>query len=103
MSSEINISHGTEYRRKRTDPANIFRSKRFKEFCRKKDIENIECPINDHKGNGKIERLIRTINERLRINKEVVIKRDKSDFSEILFALRIYQSAKKKSPYERYT
>ena len=62
----------------RTDPAIIFRSKKVKEFCRKRYIEHIQCPIRDHKGNGKIERLIRTINERLRTNKEIVIKRDKS-------------------------
>ena len=79
----------------RTDPVKIFRSKKFKEFCRKRYIEHIECPIKDHKGNGKIERLIRTINERFRTNKEVVIKRGKSGLSEILFALRMNPSAKK--------
>ena len=67
----------------------------FKEFCRKRYIEHLECPIKDHKGNGKIERLIRAINERFRTNKEVVIKRGKSGLSEILFALRMNPSAKK--------
>ena len=87
----------------RTDPARIFRSKRFKEFCSRRCIQHIECPIKDHKGNGKIERLIRTINEQLRTNEEIVVKRDKSGLSEILFALRKNPSATKRSPYERYT
>ena len=53
----------------RTDPAKIFRSNTFEEFCRNWFINHVECPIKDHRGNGKIERLIRTINERLRTNK----------------------------------
>ena len=32
----------------------------------------MECPIKDHKENGKLERLIRTINERLRANKKII-------------------------------
>ena len=31
--------------------------------------------MRDHRGNGKIERLIRTINERLRTNKNIVLKK----------------------------
>ena len=87
----------------RTDPATIFRSRKFKEFCNKWLIKHIECPISDHRGNGKIERLIRTINERLRTNKEIVVKRDKSGLSEILFALRMNPSRTGKSPFEKYT
>ena len=36
------------------------------------------CPVRDHRGNGKNERSIRTINERLRANKQVVLTKDKS-------------------------
>ena len=78
----------------RTDPATIFRSNKFKEFCRNRFINRVECPIRNHRGNGKIERLIRTINERLRTNKKIV-SQDKSGLSEILFALRINPSVKK--------
>ena len=81
----------------RTETATIFRSKKFKELCRKRYIEHIECPIRDHKRNGKMEKLFCTINERLRTNKEIVRKRDNSGLSEILFALRMNPSAKKKS------
>ena len=86
----------------RTDPATIFRSKRFKAFCAKRQTRHIKCAIKDHRGNGKIERLIRTINERLRINKQIVLTKDQSSLSEYLFALRMYPSKSGKSSYERY-
>ena len=86
-----------------TDSAIIFRSKRFKEFCKKRYIKNVECPIRDYKGIGKIERLIRTINERLRANTEIKVRKDISRQSEIRFALRMNPSAKNKSPYEQNT
>ena len=54
----------------RTDSATFFRSKQFKQFCQKRLIQNIECPVGNHRGNGKIKRLIRTINELLRTNKQ---------------------------------
>ena len=50
--------------------------------------------------NGKIERLIRTINERLRTNKNIVLKKDKSGLSKILYALRMGEKADGKSPFE---
>ena len=76
----------------RTDAATIFRSKRFIFFCANRHIQGI----------GKIERLIRTINERLRTNKLMVLTKDHSGLSEILFALRMYPSKTGKSPYEHY-
>ena len=87
----------------RTDPVTIFRSKRFKEDCWKRLISHIECPVGDHRGNGKIERLIRTVIEMLRANKNVVVNKDNSGLPEILFTLRMYPSAKGKSAYEKYT
>ena len=57
--------------------------------------------MRDHRGNGKIERLIRTINERLRTNKNIVLKKDKSGLSEILYALRMGQKADGTSPFEK--
>ena len=50
-----------------------FRSKKFKDFCNKPLIRHIEYPIRDHRGNGKVERLI---NERLQTNKHIVVRRD---------------------------
>ena len=46
---------------------------------------------------------MRTINERLRTNKKVIITKDKSGLSEILFALTKNPSAKRRSPHECYT
>ena len=72
----------------RTVPATKFRSKRFREFCENRLIRHID--VRDHRGNGKIERLIRTINERLRTNKQIVVQRYNLGLSKILFALRMY-------------
>jgi len=62
-------------------------SKMFKQFCTEKFIEHRKCPIRDHRGNGKVERMIRTINERLRTNREIIVERGNQGISEILFAL----------------
>ena len=61
-----------------SDPGTVFTSEEFREFCRQFQIKHVTCSVRDHRGNGKIERLIRTINERLRTNKNIVLKRDKS-------------------------
>ena len=64
-------------------------------------VMHITCPVRDHRGNGKIERLIRTINERLRANKQIVITKDNSGLSEIIYALRISKKKDGKSPFEK--
>ena len=58
------------------------------------------CPIRDHRGNGKVERMIRTINERLRTNEKIAVERDKNGISNILFALRTEKGADGKSAFE---
>ena len=68
----------------RTDPGTAFTSEKFISFCSQIQIKHITCPVRDHRGNSKIERLIRTINERLRTNKNIILKREKSGLSEIL-------------------
>ena len=72
----------------RTDPGTAFKSEKFKQFCRESFIKHIICPIKDHRGNGKVERMIRIINERLRVNNKVVLERRNKNLSRILFALR---------------
>ena len=57
-------------KRIRTDPRTAFKSEKFKTICKEKLIEHVICPVRDHRGNGKVERMIRTINERLRTNKK---------------------------------
>ena len=59
------------------------------QFCKQFGIEQQTCPVRDHRGNRKIERLFRTINERLTANKQIVLTKDKSGLSEIVYALRV--------------
>ena len=87
----------------RTDPATIFRSRKYKQFCKRSYIRHVECPVRDHRGKGKIERLICSINETLRTNRKIIVIKDKTGLTKILFALRINPSATKKSPFQRHT
>ena len=56
--------------------------------------------MNDNEGNGKVERLIRTINERLRTNKSIKLEKDHSGLSELLYALRGAKRPNKPCPAE---
>ena len=42
------------------------------------------CPITDHRGNGIVERLIRTMTERMRANKRIVLQKGNTELSELL-------------------
>ena len=77
--AEYIAQHGIP-QRIRTDTGAAFKSKKFRQFCKEKYIKHIVCPIKDHRGNGKVERMIRTINEGLRVDNEVVIKRNKKNY-----------------------
>ena len=83
------------------EPGTVFTSEKFKSFCSQFQIKHITCPVRDYRGNGKIERLIRTINERLGTNKNIVLKRETSSLSEILYALRTGEEADGKSSFEK--
>ena len=83
-----------------TDPATILRGEAFKQFCNEHFMKHIECPVRDHRGNGKIERLIRTLNERLRADKTIVTERGNASLARLLFALRTAAAANKNSPFE---
>ena len=87
-------------KRIRTDPATIFRGGTFKQFCNDHFIKHIECPVRDHRGNGKIERLIRTLNERLRADKTIVTEKGNTGLARLLFALRTAATINKDSPFE---
>ena len=79
-------------KRIRTDAATIFRIK---------NLNNIKCPVHDHRGNGKIERLIRTLNERLSADKTIFPNKGTTGLSSLLFALRTAATANGNSPFER--
>ena len=72
----------------RTDPGTAFISTKFKDFCEKYFTKHESCPITDYRGSGKAERIIGTITERLRTNKKVVLEKEITGLSEILYALR---------------
>ena len=55
-------------------------SKAFVQFCNKFGIQHVKCPVRDHRENGKIERLIRTINENLRANKQITWAKINRDY-----------------------
>ena len=54
----------------RLDQAKCSVGNQEKTFCNKNNIENIEAPVNDHRGIGLVERLIQTIKNRLACIKE---------------------------------
>ena len=70
-------------RKLRTDPGTFFASEAFVQFCNQFGIEHVKCPVRDHRGNGKIERLMRTINERLRANKQIILSKDNLEYRKI--------------------
>ena len=75
-------------KRIKTDAGKAFKSKNFKQFFREKFIEHITCPLRDHRGNGKLEKMIRTNIERLRTNTKKLVSKEKSGISIIIFALK---------------
>ena len=71
----------------RTDPGTASTSNEIRKFCGNYFIKQVKCPVNDHKGNGKLERIIGTINEQLRANKKKILGKDNTVLSEMLYAL----------------
>ena len=59
----------------RTDQATVFMGNEFKNLREEFGIRHIVCPVFDHRGNGKVERLIRTVNERLRAIPEILAEK----------------------------
>ena len=87
----------------RSDTGSVFTSEEFKTFCQKFQIKHVTCPVRDHRGNGKIERLIRTLNKRLRTNRNNNLKKDESGLSEILYAPGMGKKAKENHHSKNYT
>ena len=87
-------------RKNRTDPGSAFTSNKYKNFCQKYFYQPINCPVHDHRGNGKVKRLIRTTNERLRTNKGIVLDKENTGLSEKLYSIRNASKSNNKSPAE---
>ena len=73
--AEYIAQHGIP-QRIRTDPGRAFKSETFRPFCKASYMKHVFCPIKDHRGNGNVERMIRTINESLRVDNKVVLQRN---------------------------
>ena len=84
----------------RTDPGTAFKCEKFNKFCRENFIKPIVCPLKDHRGNGKVERMIGTINERLRVDNRVVLEGKNKNLSRIFFAVRTEIGKYGKSAFE---
>ena len=95
------ISKNGSPKKIQTDPGKAFKSEKFEQFCTERFIDHVICPVRDHRGNGKVERMIRTINERLRTNKNILVSKDKSRISNILFALRSEKENDGKMAFEK--
>ena len=87
-------------KRIRTDPGTVFKGAKFQQFFKERFLQHITCPIRDHRGNGKVERMIRTLNERLRTNRKIVVQKDTSGLANIMFALRTEKGVDNTSTYE---
>ena len=87
----------------RTDQAAVFMGKEFRNLREEFGIRHIVCPVYDHRGNGKVERLIRTVNERLRANPEILVEKQNKLFYQLVSALRISKGKDGMSPFERHT
>ena len=84
MNLKKYISQYDTPKQARSDPGSVFTSEQFTAFCKQFQIKHVTCPERDHRGNGKIARYIRTINERLRTDEQIVLKRVKLGLSEKL-------------------
>ena len=60
-----------------------------------------ELPRKRPPGNEKVEKIIRTINERLRTNTKILISKDKNGISNIFFAVRSEKGPDGKSAFEK--
>ena len=87
----------------RTDQATVFMRSEFRQFRNELGMRHVVCPIYDHRGNGKVERLVRTIIERLRANPEVLTEKQNKLFYELIGALRTNKGKDGKSSFERHT
>ena len=75
----------------------------FKQLRKEFLIRHIVCPTYDHRGNGKVERLIRTVNERLRANPELLAEKQNKLVYQLASAPRSSKGKDGKTSFERHT
>ena len=88
----------------KSDQFKSFKSDEMKRFCKGLGIEQRFCPVDDHRGCGRVERCIQTIKRRLGtclINKKNFSLSDA--LNDVLFSIRTTKnSMTKQSPFERH-
>ena len=87
----------------RTDQATVFKGNEFKNLREDFGIRHIVGPVFNHRGNGKVERLIRMVNESLGANPKVLAEKQNKLFYQLVSALRTSKGKDGKSPFERHT
>ena len=97
------ISDNGNPQKLRTDQATVFMGNEFRQFRKELGMRHVVCPIYDHWENGKVGRLVGTINERLRANPEVLTEKQNKLFYELISALRTNKGKDGKSSFERHT
>ena len=95
--AEYIAQHGIP-QRIRTEPGTAFKSQKFRQFFEANYTKHLVCPIKDHQGNGKVERMITTLNERLREDSK---ERNNKNLSKTFLALRTAIANDRKSVFER--
>ena len=83
-----------------SNPCSFFRSLRFQEICGKYLIEHSEFPIVDYGCNGKIERCLHILSDRIRAKYRVVLECSNTGLSEILFVLKTARGDRQRSAAE---
>ena len=83
--------------------ATVFMGNEFKNFREEFVIRHIVFTVYDHKRNGKVERLIRTVNEGLTASSEMLAEKQNKYFYQLENALRTSKGKDGKSPFERHT
>ena len=83
-----------------TDAGSSVCSERLGHFCRDLFFEDIESLVRDHREIGKNERCFRTITERLRGNKRIVLEKDNTGLSGIFFSSPTARGHNAQSPAE---
>ena len=92
-----------ESQKKRKDSGTVFTGETLKRFRAERFIQHVICPICVHRGNGILERMMKTVNIRLRRKRHIIVQRDSNEISKILFARRSEKRTDGKSAFEKQT
>lgn len=67
--------NGLKFRRLHSDNGREYKNKSVRDWCADRKIEHTQSPPYYHQGNGRVERVIRTIRVRIKKNKGIIVHR----------------------------